>query len=151
MCWPCVKELSTLQLSTHRWNAFFKPVSISSDSVRTVFSPCLASRLHCDSWRQLTNLRNGEEARLDTSDRQPRFNRLPSPATSWWTLNAPSNDQQEEANDHRIISDREVWSAIRYLDPESDHGESDIAAAIGLLAVVCIVCIVCVLLHSRGL
>jgi hypothetical protein len=66
-------------------------------------------------------------------------------------LNVPRDNQQKEAHDHEIISDREVWSAIRYLDPQSDHRESDIAAAIALLAVVFIVCLVCALLNSRGL
>jgi hypothetical protein len=63
----------------------------------------------------------------------------------------PRNNKQKEARDHRIISDREVWFAIRYLDPESDHRESEIAATIAVSAIVFIVCIVCVLLHLRGL
>jgi hypothetical protein len=63
----------------------------------------------------------------------------------------PKNNQQQGANESEIISDREVWSAIRYLDPDSDHRESDIAAAIAVLAIVCIVCIVIVLVHLHGL
>jgi hypothetical protein len=50
-----------------------------------------------------------------------------------------------------IISDRDVWSAIRYLAPESDHTESDIAATIAMLSIICVVCVVIVLLHLRGL
>jgi hypothetical protein len=61
------------------------------------------------------------------------------------------NNKQKDANDHGIISDREVWFVIRYLDPESEHKDSEIAATIAVSAVVCIVCIVCVLLHLRGL
>ena len=57
------------------------------------------------------------------------------------------NNEQKEANDSEIISEREVWSAIRYLDPESNHRESDIAAAIAVLAIVSIVCLVMVFLH----
>ena len=57
------------------------------------------------------------------------------------------NNEQKEANDSEIISEREVWSAIRYLDPESNHRESDIAAAIAMLAIVSIVCLVMVFLH----
>ena len=57
------------------------------------------------------------------------------------------NNEQKEANDSDIISEREVWSAIRYLDPELDHSESDIAAAIAVLAIVSIVCLVMVFLH----
>ena len=61
------------------------------------------------------------------------------------------HNEQKEANDSEIISDGEVWSAIRYLDPESDHRECDIAAAIAVLAAVCIVCMVALLFHLRGL
>jgi hypothetical protein len=57
------------------------------------------------------------------------------------------NNEQKEANDSEIISEREVWSAIRYLDPELDHRESDIAAAIAVLAIVSIICLVMVFLH----
>jgi hypothetical protein len=63
----------------------------------------------------------------------------------------PRNNEQKKANDHGTISDRQVWSTICYLDPESDHRESEIAATIAALAVVCMVCIVCVLFHLRGL
>jgi hypothetical protein len=65
----------------------------------------------------------------------------------------PRGNEQEEANDIEIISDREVWSAIRYLDPESesDRRQGDIAAAIALMAIVCIVGMVIALLHLRGL
>jgi hypothetical protein len=63
----------------------------------------------------------------------------------------PGNHQHKEANDQGVISDREVWSAIRYLDPELDKRESDIAAAIAVSAVVCIVCLVRALLLLRGL
>jgi hypothetical protein len=60
-------------------------------------------------------------------------------------------NEQKEANDRVINSDREVWSAIRYLDPELNHRECDIAAAITVLAIICIVCMVYLSLHFRGL
>ena len=63
----------------------------------------------------------------------------------------PRNNEQKEANDSEIISDREIWSAIRYLDPESNLRECDIAATVALVAVICIVCMVVVLFHFRGL
>ena len=65
----------------------------------------------------------------------------------------PRGNAQREANDSEIISDREVWSAIRYLDPESEseRRQGDIAAAIVLMAIVCIVCMVIALLNLRGL
>lgn len=68
-------------------------------------------------------------------------------ANSSWRCNLRRNNEQKEANDAEIISEREVWSAIRYLDPELDHSESDIAAAIAVLAIVSIVCLVMVFLH----
>ena len=62
----------------------------------------------------------------------------------------PRDNEQKEANDSEIISDREVWSAIRYLDPESESArrKSDIAAAIALLATVCMYCVIIVYLHE---
>lgn len=63
----------------------------------------------------------------------------------------PRHSEQKEANGSEIISERDIWSAIRYLDPESDHRECDIAAAVALVAVICIVCLVVVLFHFRGL
>ena len=60
-------------------------------------------------------------------------------------------NQQKEANDSEVISDREIWSAIRYLDPTSDHSEWDIAATVAIVAAICIVCMVVVLFHFRGL
>jgi hypothetical protein len=68
---------------------------------------------------------------------------------SWWRSNVPRDNEQKEANDSEIISDREVWSAIRYLDPESESDrKSDIAAAIAVLAVVCVLCMIIVYLHE---
>ncbi len=61
------------------------------------------------------------------------------------------HNEQREANESEIISDREIWSAIRYLDPESDHRECDIAATVAVVAIICIVCMVVVLFHFRGL
>ena len=61
------------------------------------------------------------------------------------------DNEQKEANDSEIISDREVWSAIRYLDPESDRRDCDIAATVAIVAVICIVCMVLALFHFRGL
>jgi hypothetical protein len=62
----------------------------------------------------------------------------------------PSDNEQKEANDSEIIPDWEVWSAIRYLDPESesDRRKSDIAAAIAVLSIVCMLCAVIVYLHE---
>jgi hypothetical protein len=62
----------------------------------------------------------------------------------------PRGKGRKEANDSEIISDREVWSAIRYLDPEteSDRRKSDIAAAIAVLSIVCMLCVLIFYLHQ---
>jgi len=62
----------------------------------------------------------------------------------------PRDNEQKEANDREIISDGEVWSAIRYLDPESesDLRKIDIAATIAVLAIVCMYCVIIVYLHE---
>ena len=62
----------------------------------------------------------------------------------------PRDNEQKEANDSEFISDREVWSEIRYLDPESEseRRESHIAAAIAVLSIVCMLCAIIVYLHE---
>jgi len=62
----------------------------------------------------------------------------------------PRDNEQKEANDSEVISDREVWSEIRYLDPESEseRRESDIAAAIAVFSIVCMLCAIIVYLHE---
>ena len=62
----------------------------------------------------------------------------------------PRDKGQKEANDSEIISDREVWCAIRYLDPESesDRRKSNIAAAIAVLSIVFMLSAVLVYLHE---
>ena len=61
------------------------------------------------------------------------------------------HNEQKEANDSGIISDREICSAIRYLDPESALRECNIAAVVAVVALISIVCIVVFLFHFRGL
>ena len=68
-----------------------------------------------------------------------------------WRSKMARHNEQKEANDSEINSDREIWSAIRYLDPESNLRACDIAAVIAVVAVICIVCMVVVLFHFRGL
>jgi hypothetical protein len=60
------------------------------------------------------------------------------------------NNEPKEANESEIVFDREVWCAIRYLDPESesDRRKGDVAAAIAVLAIVCILCTVIFYLHQ---
>ena len=63
----------------------------------------------------------------------------------------PRHNEQKEANDSEIISDREIWSAIRYLDPQSNLRACDIAAIVTVVALIFIVCTVVMLFHFRGL
>ena len=60
------------------------------------------------------------------------------------------DNEEKEANDIEIISETEVWSAIRYLDPESEseRRKSDIAAAIAVVAIVCMYCVIIAYLHE---
>jgi hypothetical protein len=62
----------------------------------------------------------------------------------------PRGNEQKEPNESEIISDREVWSAILYLDPESesDRRKSDIAAVVAVFAIVCMYCVIIVYLHE---
>jgi len=58
---------------------------------------------------------------------------------------------QKRADDDEMISDQELWSVIRYLDPELDRRANDFAVIIAILAIVSIVCVVYLSLHFRGL
>jgi hypothetical protein len=60
----------------------------------------------------------------------------------------PRNNEQKEAHHSEIISDRGIWSAIRYLDPELDHSESDVAVAIFVLAIASILGMVILFVHG---
>jgi len=60
----------------------------------------------------------------------------------------PRNNEQKEANHSEIISDREIWSAIRYLDPELDQGKSDAAVAIVVLAIASILGMATLFVHG---
>ena len=60
----------------------------------------------------------------------------------------PRNNEQKEANHSEIISDREIWSAIRYLDPELGQGESDVAVAIVVLAIASILGMATLFVHG---
>jgi hypothetical protein len=60
----------------------------------------------------------------------------------------PRNNEQKEANHNEIISDREIWSSIRYLDPELDERESDVAIAIVVLAIASILGMATLFVHG---
>ena len=60
----------------------------------------------------------------------------------------PRNNEQKEANHSEIISDRKIWSAIRYLDPELDQREGDGAIAIVVLAIASILGMATLFVHG---
>ena len=60
----------------------------------------------------------------------------------------PKHNEQKEANESEIISDREIWSAIRYLDPELDHRDSDVTVAIIVLAIASVLSMIMLLVHE---
>jgi hypothetical protein len=59
------------------------------------------------------------------------------------------NTEQKKKNDEETVSDQEIWSPIRYLDPDTKTKATNIAVTITLSAIFS--CIVCVLLHLRRL
>jgi hypothetical protein len=58
------------------------------------------------------------------------------------------HNEQKEANDSEIISDGEIWSAIRYLDPELDHRDNDVTVAIVVLAIASVLSMIILLVHE---
>jgi hypothetical protein len=58
------------------------------------------------------------------------------------------HNEHKEANDSEIISDGEVWSAIRYLDPELDHRDNDVTVAIVVLAIASVLSMIIFFVHE---
>jgi len=58
------------------------------------------------------------------------------------------HNEQKEANDSEIISDRTIWFAIRYLDPELDHRDNDVTVAIVVLAISSLLSMIMLLVHE---
>jgi hypothetical protein len=58
--------------------------------------------------------------------------------------------RQKKDNDEETVSDQEIWSAIRYLDPDTRTKSSNILAIVTLTAIFSI-CLACIVLHLRGL
>jgi hypothetical protein len=61
-----------------------------------------------------------------------------------------ARNKEENRAINEITSEREVWCAIRYLDPGSDQREGEIAAIVSV-AVIFTIGIGCVLLLLRAL
>ena len=63
------------------------------------------------------------------------------------------HNEQKEVNDSEIISDEELWSAIRYLDPELnhpelDHRDTDVTVAIVVLAIASVLSMIILFVHE---
>jgi hypothetical protein len=65
-------------------------------------------------------------------------------------LNMAKNTERKKRNGEETVSDDEIWSAIRYLDPETQETGHNIAVTITLIAIFSI-CLACIVLHLRGL
>ena len=53
--------------------------------------------------------------------------------------------------DQMTEESQEIWSAIRYLDPDEKHSAASAGAMVVLLALVLVICIVLIELRLRGL
>jgi hypothetical protein len=62
-----------------------------------------------------------------------------------------NSDVSKKALDRGVVSDREVWAAIRYLDPQSERNRSDFVIIVVLFAAVSLLTVVLVLMRVRGL
>jgi hypothetical protein len=58
--------------------------------------------------------------------------------------------RQKKNNDEENLSEQEIWSTIRYLDPDTKAKASDIAVSATLIAIFSI-CLACIVLHLCGL
>jgi len=52
------------------------------------------------------------------------------------------NVYYKRADDYQTNSDQEIWSAIRYLDPDIGFRKDDIAYGVTLIALIVLLCIV---------
>ena len=66
-------------------------------------------------------------------------------------VNMAKNTEQPKRNGKETVSDDEIWSAIRYLDPEMKKTGHNIAVTITLIVIFSIYLVCIVLLHLRGL
>jgi hypothetical protein len=60
------------------------------------------------------------------------------------------NTEQKKRNGEKTVSNDEIWSAIRYLDPEAKETGHDVEVTLTLIAIFWI-CLACFGFHLRGL
>jgi hypothetical protein len=66
-------------------------------------------------------------------------------------LNMAKNTEQKKRNGEETVSDDEIWTAIRYLYPETTETGHNLAVTITLIAIFSI-CLACwIVFHVRGL
>jgi hypothetical protein len=58
--------------------------------------------------------------------------------------------RQKKNNDEETVSDHEIWSTLRYRDPDAQTKASNIEVVVTLIAIFSI-CLVCIVLRLRGL
>jgi hypothetical protein len=58
---------------------------------------------------------------------------------------------ERRREDEKTDQEQEVWSAIRYLDPDEEHKSADIAAIVAVGALLLIILVIFVGLYVRGL
>jgi hypothetical protein len=54
--------------------------------------------------------------------------------------------RQKKNNDEESVSEQEIWSTIRYLDPDTKAKTSNVAATVTFIAIFSI-CLACIVLH----
>jgi hypothetical protein len=62
-----------------------------------------------------------------------------------------SRQNLQKESPGRVISDAEIWLAIRYLDPDLRRKRSEITPYLALVMVIVLLCAVWFSLHLRGL
>jgi hypothetical protein len=58
--------------------------------------------------------------------------------------------RQKKNNDEENVSELEIWSTIRYRDPDTKAKASNVEATVTLIAIFSI-CLACIVLHLCGL
>jgi hypothetical protein len=56
------------------------------------------------------------------------------------------NVKRKKSDDNETYSDHEIWSAIRYLDPDIKPRQSDVAAGVAWIAVLLLIFVLIYLL-----
>jgi len=66
-------------------------------------------------------------------------------------LNLGKNTEQKKKSDEETIPEQEIWSIIRYLDPDTETKASNIAPIVSFIVILSIYLACVIVLHLRGL